>query len=237
MFWEVLDTGSASAEQNMQIDKQLLDSLPSLTHGILHFYDWDSNSATYGYFMDPYRYLNSSAIKKYGIQLAKRPTGGGIIFHLWDFAFSLLVPASHPCCSLNTLENYAFVNCIVAKALSMLLEQEKPHLLATETPSLCAISGNFCMAKPTVHDVMINGRKIAGGAQRRTKHGFLHQGTISLVKPVQEHLNSLLDSNSQVIEDMNLYSFALLSDPLHPDEMKLARQELRRTLIDAVNEI
>lgn len=36
-----------------------------------------------------------------------------------------------------------------------------------------------CFAGPTLHDVMkADGRKICGGAQRRTRNGVLHQGSI-----------------------------------------------------------
>ncbi|MFN2477371.1 MAG: hypothetical protein ABR526_13640, partial [Chthoniobacterales bacterium] len=37
-----------------------------------------------------------------------------------------------------------------------------------------------CFANPVESDVMANGRKIAGAAQRRTRAGLLHQGSIQL---------------------------------------------------------
>jgi lipoate-protein ligase A len=48
------------------------------------------------------------------------------------------------------------------------------------------------MAKPTKYDVMWEGKKVGGGAQRRTKYGFLHQGTISLGRPDEEFLSGIL---------------------------------------------
>ena len=50
----------------------------------------------------------------------------------------------------------------------------------------------FCMAKPTIYDVVYQGRKIAGAAQRRRKNGYLHQGTISLAFPQMGLLNEVL---------------------------------------------
>jgi lipoate-protein ligase A len=38
--------------------------------------------------------------------------------------------------------------------------------------------GAECFAGPVRYDVMSGSRKIAGGAQRRTKRGLLHQGSI-----------------------------------------------------------
>jgi len=39
-------------------------------------------------------------------------------------------------------------------------------------------SGYNCFANPVRADIMINGRKIAGAAQRRTRRGLLQQGSI-----------------------------------------------------------
>ena len=39
-------------------------------------------------------------------------------------------------------------------------------------------SGYNCFANPVRTDILINGRKIAGAAQRRTRRGLLQQGSI-----------------------------------------------------------
>ena len=39
-------------------------------------------------------------------------------------------------------------------------------------------SSEACFANPVVSDVIENGRKIAGAAQRKTRVGLLHQGSI-----------------------------------------------------------
>jgi lipoate-protein ligase A len=41
-------------------------------------------------------------------------------------------------------------------------------------------SRHLCFANPVLADVMIDSRKIAGAAQRRTRAGLLHQGSIQL---------------------------------------------------------
>src|SRR5262249_49694531 len=140
--------------------------------------------ATYGHFIAPSQFLNLSAMADLGLDLAQRPTGGGITFHLSDLAFSMLIPASHPGYSANTLANYAFINHLVAKAIKEFMHLSKEPLLLPIEPALSdPKAAHFCMAKPTKYDLMLDGRKVAGAAQRRTKFGFLHQGTISLALP------------------------------------------------------
>ena len=58
---------------------------------LLHLYQWDGPSATYGYFIDPSKYLDLNKLRQHHVALARRPTGGGIVFHIWDLAFSFLI--------------------------------------------------------------------------------------------------------------------------------------------------
>ena len=181
MQLEVIDTGKNTATENMSIDQELLFSLQAHPRPILHLYDWSSPSATYGYFSNPWPYLAKEALIKWGIQLAKRPTGGGLIFHQFDLAFSFLLPATHACFSLNTLANYSLVNSLVAEVVRPFLAK-RPTLEQKTASTPKSPLSSFCMASVTIYDVVIAGRKIAGAAQRRTSHGLLHQGSICLLE-------------------------------------------------------
>lgn len=222
---KILDTGEATAVQNMAMDAQLLQEL---SDPILHLYDWKSPSATYGHFIKPESYIQMNC----ELELARRPTGGGIIFHVSDFAFSVLIPASHPGYSLNTLENYAFINERVRNVIQSFLGDKGASLLDEEQKPLDESSQHFCMAKPTKYDVMIGGCKAGGGAQRRTQYGFLHQGTISIALPSEEFLSRVLKPGTQVLNSMRANTFALLAAPTQ-SEIKDARQTLRDLIIEA----
>ena len=144
-------------------------------------------------------------IGKHGIDLARRPTGGGIVFHIWDLAFSFLMPSNHPKFSLNTMENYRFVNDIVSKAVTEYFSIS-PTLAKTHAPSLGNDCQHFCMAKPTQYDVMVQGQKIAGSAQRKKGQGYLHQGTISLMRPDFHLLQEVLLSKEAVLSAMQTFT-------------------------------
>lgn len=189
MTLKIIDTGKAAPQVNMDLDRALLKNLKGTP--ILHLYDWDGPAATHGHFIKPEQHLNLKQAQAHGLRLGKRPTGGGIIFHVSDYAFSLLVPASHSLFSENTLENYQMVNQCVKSAVQTFLEQA-PDLLPVDPTPIDASTAHFCMAKPTIYDVMLGSYKIAGAAQRRTKQGFLHQGSISLELPPSQLLQSIL---------------------------------------------
>lgn len=223
---KVIDTGIADAAANMDRDASLLKELAGNQEALLHFYEWDKPSATYGYFANPSDYLRSGT----PLALARRPTGGGIIFHLTDLAFSVLVPASHPHFSTNTLDNYRFINERVAEALKQFERVIDPTLLAEEPTPLTEACCGFCMAKPTQYDVMVDGKKVGGGAQRRTRHGYLHQGSISLALPEQEVVEAYFKPGLGVWEAMRENSYALLGAGADITE---AKRRLRECLAGA----
>ena len=49
-----------------------------------------------------------------------------------------------------------------------------------------AVPTNACFTHPVLADVMLNGRKVAGAAQRRIRHGLLQQGSIQQVELAED---------------------------------------------------
>ncbi len=206
----VLDTGVSTAEENMSRDALLLSELEG--DPILHLYDWDGPSATYGHFIEPKNHLDLAAVESLSLSLARRPTGGGIVFHIWDYAFSFLMPSGHPLFSLNALENYRFVNTVVLEVMKEFLSHKPAGLIDQSLPIPGNDCQNFCMARPTQYDVVYKGAKIAGAAQRKTKKGYLHQGTISLSFPSEAFLRSVLLEKGDVVKAMLSHTFVLCDE-------------------------
>ena len=222
----ILESGKKSAKENMEKDSLLLGELG--TDPILHLYDWQSKSGTYGYFINPEKHL-----KKSSVSFARRPTGGGIVFHIWDYAFSFLLPSSHPHFSDVPLENYQFVNQVVLDVMEEMFDlKNRTELIPESFPILGEDHQNFCMARPTKYDVVYQGTKIAGAAQRKTKKGYLHQGTISLCHPNESLLKEVLIHEKDLIEAMKAYTFA----PIKPQELSSVRLEVKERLKVAFSE-
>lgn len=223
---KLIDTGAATAARNMSIDQELLDSLQTSTEPILHLYEWQRFAATYGHFANPHLLFDTKRGEELGYDVAKRPTGGGVIFHTSDFAFSFLLPASHPLFSENTLDNYNLVNTQVGEVLKRysngaLIPTLQPCPKSQDRPS-------FCMVRPTCFDLVIEGKKAAGAAQRKTKHGFLHQGSISLTLPI--HIEQLVDPC--VAEQMRASSYFLLGSQATELALQQARNQLHGIIIE-----
>ncbi len=238
MPFEVLLSQKKNAVDNMSIDALLLDSLAQNPRTLLHIYSWKFPSATYGYFLEPSYYFNPDAIKNRVIEIAKRPTGGGIIFHHCDLAYSVLIPAQHPGYSSNTLANYAFINQGVAEAIKQFLGGSVSiPLLSQETESKVADFNQFCMAKPTKYDIMFQGCKVGGAAQRRTKYGLLHQGTICFYLPAEDFLKEVLLAFHDIGKAMEALSWPLLGKDFNVNKLEEAKKEMQFFLIQSIRKI
>ncbi len=231
----VLDTGIQTALENMNRDIALLQELDS--DPVLHLYDWDGLSATYGHFIQTEKHLDLRAVERKKVSLARRPTGGGIVFHIWDYAFSFLMPSQHPLFSQNPLDNYRFVNQVVVDVVQDFFSlKESLDLIEHSYPVSGLDCQNFCMARPTIYDVVYKGYKIAGAAQRKTKKGYLHQGTISLGNPDIDFLSEVLLSKEDVAQAMNTYSFAPLGKNPSSAVLQSTRAEIGKLLVKAFHE-
>lgn len=229
MYWKVLDTGPGLATEVMQRDVQLFQNLETQQQGILHFYDWLHPAATYGCFVDPKKILLTTE----GLDLGKRLTGGGITFHVADFAFSVIVPASHSSFSSDpskVLRQYQYVNGLVSRALNGLFPKNY-EILQQEDAS---IYKDFCMTKGTKYDLLSEGKKAVGAAQRRKKFGYLHQGSISLAVPRIDFLQTYLPSH--LIEKMLQFTFSPLGESWDIQMLKDAREQLKAKLIEVFQE-
>lgn len=206
-MWRVVNSGKNRSKENMERDEKFLEELHPDDSPILHFYDFEKPSATFGVFMKPEIFLKED----HSLDLAKRPTGGGMLFHLWDMTFSVLIPKNHFGYSDDVMKNYKFINELVLKALSPFVNSHFVDLLFEESEPRDEACKHFCFAKPTKYDVMINGKKVAGSAQRRKKNGFLHQGSISLVRPDFQFINGLFKKDHLVAKAMEEFTYVLTS--------------------------
>ncbi len=157
----------SGAAMNMAIDEALLEQA---TLPVLRFYGWCRPSLSFGYFGKFAEVAGEAKTR----ELVRRWTGGGSVWHGEDFTYTLITPASNPASAHGPTFIYAALHGAIRDALIM--EGTETQLAAEAAPKI----SDACFANPVRNDVMHKGRKIAGAAQRRTRGGFLHQGSIQL---------------------------------------------------------
>ncbi len=151
---------------NMAIDELLVQSAKVPT---LRFYRWSEPSVSFGYFG---RFEEAQAFAR-GRALVRRWTGGGIVPHGGDdLTYSIMIGSADETFAYSPRMIYRRVHSAIERALQLV--GVVAMLAKDDAPG----TSEACFAKPVVADVIENGQKIAGAAQRRTRQGLLHQGSI-----------------------------------------------------------
>lgn len=164
--WDFLLSPAAGAAFNMALDEALLRTAEQRGRPLLRVYSWEKSSVSFGYFQKFPAHLAD------GYEVVRRPTGGGVVYHIEDTTYTVVVPPANALYAMKTTDAYGALHKAVAAAFE---SQPALHVAAPHSPQ-----GQYeCFQKPVRGDVMDGGRKLAGGAQRRTKSGMLHQGSIA----------------------------------------------------------
>ena len=183
--WLLLQSGPGSPAFNMALDEALLEAMPRLGRPVLRFYGWTEPAATFGYFQK-YADVERATLLR---PLIRRPTGGGIVPHDSDWTYSLAFPPGHEWHSLKAEASYrrvhewiqsAFAKLNVTTELAPGCKKSIPSFRSSRREEAHTEKSELsqCFAGYEKFDLLWNGQKIAGAAQRRNKLGLLIQGSV-----------------------------------------------------------
>ena len=170
-LWRLLVHGPASAARNMAVDEALLREV---RQPVLRLYEWRESYLSLGYFQPAALAESRSFIRRY--------TGGGMVDHAHDFTYTIVLPRGHPWMQLSAPESYATIHRGVRAVLMAC------GINSELISGAARLDSEACFQKPVRFDLMLGLRKISGAAQRRTREGLLHQGSILLPDPTQNEV-------------------------------------------------
>jgi lipoate-protein ligase A len=153
----------------MAIDEALLGVISG---PVLRSYRWAAPAVSFGYFEQwaPIREAHP------GRDPVRRWTGGGVVLHGEDFTYSILIPHGVKMPATTPAESYAIIHAALCRTLSESGIEAMPA--AASAPKM----SQACFENPVMHDVLVDGAKVAGAAQRRTRSGLMHQGSVQTLE-------------------------------------------------------
>jgi len=161
--WRLLIHGADSPARNMAVDEALLRNVGM---PVLRIYEWNVPAVSLGYFQP-------SALAG-GRPFVRRYTGGGLVDHAHDVTYTIVLPRAHPWMEMSAPESYCHIHRGVQAAL------QACGIVSELTPAAHDVESDACFAKPVKFDIVAPTGKLSGAAQRRTREGLLHQGSILL---------------------------------------------------------
>lgn len=158
MKCRLIDSGVHNAYWNMAADEAILESVSaSKSPPTLRFYAWKPPAVSIGYFQSLREEVDTDACFKNNVDIVRRMTGGGAVYHDKEFTYSYIAPEDTV--PNNILKSYEMICGGLIEGLKSL-----------------GIRAQFA----PLNDIVSEGRKIGGNAQTRRMDCVLQHGTMLL---------------------------------------------------------
>ena len=175
--WRIILDIDRDPAMNMALDTAILESvIAGDVPPTLRFYGWTRPAVTVGFHQKPEVVLNLKAVERAGIEVVIRPTGGRAVLHGDDLTYSIAIPATEVRGS-GVTASYRFLSEALAEGLA---EGGIDVTLARGRGSSFGPGPQPCFSSTSRYELVHQGRKLVGSAQRRMKGGLLQQGSIPL---------------------------------------------------------
>lgn len=209
----LLDPPMRGAE-NMARDEALLaEAIPTV-----RLYGWKPACVSLGRAQTEAD-VDAATARAWGLDVIRRGTGGGAILHNEaEVTYAVILPLDHPGLPRDITGTFATMSRGVVDALRALgLPAEIESVTDNTRETLCYV-------RKQGTNVVVRGRKISGGAQRRTDRAVLQHGTV-IVQRDESRMARLFGTP---VDDIRARVTSLEEEGVH-----ISRDKLVETLVAA----
>ncbi|MGD0281315.1 MAG: biotin/lipoate A/B protein ligase family protein [Dissulfurispiraceae bacterium] len=175
MTWRFIDSGPCDAAYNMALDESVAAAVrKGESPPTLRFYGWLQPCVSIGAFQK-ISDIDTGYCADHDVQVVRRPTGGRGILHGEELTYSFSA-RNEGLFSQGLLDSYrrissAFSLGLERLGLSVNMEVRRQRVSGLARSPLCFQSTSY-------GELVSNGKKLIGSAQKRWGDGFLQQGSI-----------------------------------------------------------
>ena len=174
--WRLIVSPPASGAWNMAVDEALAESVKGGALPVLRFYSWEPGTLSLGRFQNPHEGLTEAA---FSLPRVRRPTGGGAIWHENELTYSLACTRE----DLGTGDVKASFEMLCGFLLNSWRDQGWKACFAKDLGGRATALGEYtpaCFAGQEQYDIVVEGKKLGGNAQRRDRGVILQHGSLPL---------------------------------------------------------
>ncbi|MEM4297740.1 MAG: biotin/lipoate A/B protein ligase family protein [Nitrososphaerota archaeon] len=178
--WRLIGLTSHDAFMNMAVDEALVHQVSQRkAPNTIRLYRWKPSAVSIGFFQSVEQEVNLEACKREGVDVVRRITGGGAVYHDYEgeVTYSLIAHQEDPIIPSDIKRSYEFI------CRAIVLGLERLGLKAEFRP---------------VNDIVINGRKVSGNAQTRRMKAVLQHGTVLVDVDVKKMFSFLKVSDEKI---------------------------------------
>jgi lipoate-protein ligase A len=199
----VLVDGPGDPAWNMAVDGALLALAEAPT---LRFYGWRPHAVSLGYFQRLADFADLPA----ATPMVRRTTGGGAIHHGDELTFSLALDAALLPGAIAA--SYVLLHDALVRALDRLGVRCRR---STEGAMSARPEDRWCFAHPVQGDLLVDGRKLCGSAQRRVpgrRPRVLHHGSLVIRRPEHTPFVAAIEDQIEPTDDVRRGLHELVRD-------------------------
>ncbi len=175
--WRLIISAPSDASTNMAIDEAILQTyihkggVPTL-----RIYNWQSAAISLGSSQFPANTLHLSECLRHKIMFVRRITGGEAIFHDNEITYSIVCSKSDLNVSDSVRKSFRVLTSFVFETYRKL--GFKPCFAGDINGYTHGDPSEFCFATTEKFDILLDGKKIGGNAQKRSKDIIFQHGSI-----------------------------------------------------------
>lgn len=185
--WRLIGLTTDDAFTNMAIDEALIHQVSlRKAPNTIRLYRWKPSAVSIGFFQSIEQEVNLDACKRMGVDVVRRITGGGAVYHDYDgeVTYSMIAHQDEAKIPSDIKKSYE----VICKGIVLGLER-------------LGLKAEF---RP-INDILVNERKISGNAQTRRMNAVLQHGTV-LVDVNVPRMFSFLKVSDEKIRDKTIKS-------------------------------
>ncbi|MFB6244399.1 MAG: biotin/lipoate A/B protein ligase family protein [Halobaculum sp.] len=186
--WRLIHEESREGPTQMALDDAAAETAAETGLCTARLYQWEPSCLSLGRHQHPDT-VDWAACADAGVDVTRRPTGGGGIYHdrTGDLSYSLIAPAD--ALPSDLLESYHLLCTPILAALRALgidADYVDSERAAVHQPAC------YLRELDPAHDIVADGgagRKLAGNAQHRREDAVVQHGSISVSVDAETHLD------------------------------------------------
>lgn len=174
--WRLLDLTAYNACMNMAIDEAMLKACARkrFAASTIRFYTWIPAAVSIGCLQKISGHFDLNQAKNSGLAVVRRPTGGRAVLHKGDITCSLVLAENNPVVPRGVVASYQKISQAIRRGLGIL------GMDAQLCPERRISRSPFCFSGTAKYEILVQGKKVMGSAQRREQGALLQQGSIMI---------------------------------------------------------
>ncbi len=184
--WRVIPAESRPGPVQMALEEVAAETAANGGPRTVRVYTWEPSTLSLGYRQEP-ETVDWAYCDKHGIDVTRRPTGGGGIYHdaHGDISYSIVAPQEE--LPGNLMKCYELLCTPVLDAFDRM---GVDAAFADESHSEIHKPACYLRDVNPAHDILAGGGKISGNAQYRQRDAVIQHGSLSYALTPEHHLGA-----------------------------------------------